>query len=172
MRATREPSAAFSALLERALAVLVAERLREGIATKTAAADLLAAFAAVRDRVERRMPQVLDDYRRKLVARVNEFLADKARALEPSDVIREVALYADRVDATEELQRIAAHLQRARELLSQGGEVGRSLEFLLQELLREVNTLGSKAQDVEIAHAVVAMKAHIDKLRELVANLE
>ena len=115
---------------------------------------------------------MLIEYRARLLARINEFLAAQAKPLQAADVLREVALFAERVDAAEELGRLDAHLARARALLAQGGEVGRSLEFLLQEMLREINTLGSKSQDVEIAHAVVGMKADVDKLRELVANLE
>ena len=171
-RAAREPSPEFQALAERAVAALMGEREREGAATLEYVTGLVADFVVARDRVARRAPEVFADYRSKLLARVNEVLADQAKPLTPADVIREVALYADRVDITEELQRITAHVGRVRELLAAGGEIGRTLEFLLQELLREVNTVGSKSQDVEIAHDVVSMKASVDKLRELVANLE
>ena len=171
-RAAREPSPEFQALAERAVAALMGERQREGTATLEYVTGLVADFVVARDRVARRAPEVFADYRSKLLARVNEVLADQAKPLTPSDVIREVALYADRVDVTEELQRITAHVGRVGELLAAGGEIGRTLEFLLQELLREVNTVGSKSQDVEIAHDVVSMKASVDKLRELVANLE
>jgi len=88
------------------------------------------------------------------------------------DLVREVAIYADRVDVAEELQRLAAHLAEIRAALGQPGEVGRRLEFLLQELLRETNTLASKSPDVALSHAAVAMKSCIDRLKEQVANLE
>lgn len=171
-RTRREPSAEFVALVERAVAALCAERRREGQAMAQAVARLLDSLTAARAAAAQRAPAALVDYRARLLARVNEFLAGQAKALEPNDVLREVAMFAERVDADEELSRLNAHLGRARVLLDQGGEVGRSLEFLLQEMLREINTLGSKSQDVEIAHAVVGMKADVDKLRELVANLE
>ncbi|MEZ5964474.1 MAG: YicC/YloC family endoribonuclease [Planctomycetota bacterium] len=172
-RLARDLPADVADLLERALAALVRERQREGEATARVVGDLLAELGRARVRVAARAPRALADYRGRLLARVNEVLAGQTKTpLEPSDVIREVAMYAERTDVTEELQRIDAHLDRALELLRQGGEVGRALEFLMQELLREVNTVGSKAQDVEIAHDVVAMKANIDRLRELVANLE
>ena len=86
--------------------------------------------------------------------------------------MREVALFADRVDVAEELQRLRAHTDEIRSLLHKGGEVGRRLEFLLQELLRETNTLGSKSPDTEVAHTVVAMKSCIATIKEQVANLE
>lgn len=172
-RVARDLPPDVAALLERALSALAHERLREGEATARMVGALLADLGRARDRVAQRAPQVAADYRGRLLTRVNEVLAGQAKVtLEPSDVIREVAMFAERIDVHEELQRIGAHLDRAQQLLRQGGEVGRSLEFLMQELLREVNTVGSKAQDVEVAHDVVAMKANIDKLRELVANVE
>ena len=87
-------------------------------------------------------------------------------------MIRELALFAERADIAEETQRTGAHVERLRDLLDRGGEIGRRLEFLLQEVLREVNTIGSKSSDVEIAHLVVAMKASLERLREQAANLE
>lgn len=171
-RARREPSAEFQTLVDRAVAALCAERRREGQVMASGIARLLDNLIAARAAAAQRAPAALADYRARLLLRVNEFLAGQARTLEPNDVLREVAMYAERVDAGEELSRLDAHLLRARGLLAQGGEIGRSLEFLLQEMLREINTLGSKSQDVEIAHAVVGMKADVDKLRELVANLE
>lgn len=172
-RVGRELPPEVAALVEQALTSLTREREREGELTARALTDLLASFGRARDKVAVRAPQALAEYRGRLLKRVNEVLAGQAnKPIEPGDVIREVAMYAERTDVSEELQRIDAHLGRAVELLQQGGEVGRALEFLMQELLREVNTVGSKAQDVEIAHDVVAMKANIDKLRELVANVE
>jgi uncharacterized protein (TIGR00255 family) len=162
----------FARLVEQAVGALMAERAREGHDTVAHVDALLAGLAQTRTRVAARAPAVIAEYRGKLLARVNEVLAAQQVALTPADVIREVALYAERADVAEELQRLGAHLARAQQLLAAGGEVGRTLEFLAQEMLREVNTLGSKAQDVEIAHEVVSMKASIDKLRELVANLE
>jgi uncharacterized protein (TIGR00255 family) len=83
-----------------------------------------------------------------------------------------VALFADRVDVAEELQRLDAHLGELRAILAAGGDVGRRFEFLLQELLRETNTLGSKSPDTTIAHTVVAMKSAIDRMKEQAANLQ
>jgi uncharacterized protein (TIGR00255 family) len=125
-------------------------------------------LAAVRVRA----PAVVGEHRRKLLQRVNEVLAERAVAVEDKDVVREVALLADRVDVAEEVQRLNAHIARARVEIERGGTIGRTLEFLSQEMLREVNTIGSKTPDVEVAHRVVAMKSAIEKLREQTANLE
>jgi uncharacterized protein (TIGR00255 family) len=86
--------------------------------------------------------------------------------------VREVALFADRVDVAEELHRAQAHVAEVEALLARGGELGKRLEFLLQELLRETNTLGAKSPDTAIAHAVVAMKTSIERMKEQAANLE
>ncbi len=123
-------------------------------------------------RIRAHAPEMLDQHRSKILQRVNEFLETKARQLDDQDVIRELALYADRVDISEELQRMDSHLERFAAGLDRGGEIGRRLEFLLQEMLRETNTIGSKSPDVEIAHAVVDLKSEIEKLKEQVANLE
>lgn len=171
-RVSVEPPADVVALLERALAVLCDARAREGRATVAAMHGHVAELDAAVERVTARAPQVVAAHRERLLERVNEFLAGRAHQLEPSDVVRELGLFADRVDVTEELVRLRAHTAQIRAVLGDGGEVGRRLEFLLQEVLREVNTIGSKSPDVEIAHTVVDMKSHLDRLREQAANLE
>jgi uncharacterized protein (TIGR00255 family) len=168
---SRALPADLSGLLVEATDALLADRQREGAATADA---ILLEVAAVIDAVARiraRAPQVAADYRHKLLTRVNEFLAERANAMEDRDVIREVALFADRVDTSEELQRLDSHMAEVRAQLDAGGPSGRSLEFLVQEMLREANTLGSKSPDVEIAHLVVRIKSSIEKLKEQAANL-
>ncbi len=104
---------------------------------------------------------------------MQEFVARHVPAAPPApELVREVAAFADRVDVAEELQRLSAHIAEVRAVLARGGEVGRRLEFLLQELLRETNTLGSKSPDTTIAHAVVAMKTCVERMKEQAANLE
>ncbi|MBK8975543.1 MAG: YicC family protein [Planctomycetes bacterium] len=159
-------------LLDTALDALIEEREVEGERTATAIASYLDGLDALRGEVEQRAPQVAADYRQRLLARVNEFLDDRGATLEDRDVVREVALFADRVDVSEELQRLRSHTARLRDTLEAGGEVGRGMEFLLQEVLREVNTIGSKSPDVAVSHAVVDMKSLVDKLKEQAANLE
>ncbi len=159
-------------LVAEALDGLVHEREREGAATASAMTALVETVEAGRSSVAARAPALQQEYRERLLARVEEFVTARGVQLEAGDVVREVALFADRVAIAEELQRLGTHLSRLRELLAGGGAIGRKLEFLLQEVLREVNTIGSKSPDVAIAHDVVAMKAAVDKLKEQAANVE
>ena len=160
------------ALLSAALDALLQHREVEGRATVLAMRKDLAQIGTQLRAVNERWPQVLTEHRRRLLERVNEFLATRAAALEPSDIVHEVAMFADKVDVGEEVQRLTTHLGKAETMLQQGGEIGRALEFLLQEILREVNTLGSKVPDVVVSHAVVEMKLAIERLKEQAQNLE
>lgn len=163
----------FAALLDAALDDCIAHRRGDGAATAAAIVAQLEEFAALCRTVNARAPQLIDDYRARLLRRVQEFVAVHVPAPPPAvDLVREVGLFAERVDVAEEQQRLQAHVAELRAALAQGGEIGRRIEFLLQELLRETNTLGSKSPDAAMAHAVVAMKSCIDRIRELAANLE
>lgn len=159
-------------LVDRALDALQQRRLAEGASIAAEMKQQMAACEAAFGRIRQRAPELIAIHRDKLLARVGEVLKAQGIALEPADLVREVALFADRSDVSEELHRIELHLAEVRSTIAQGGEMGRRLEFLLQELLRETNTLGSKSPDVAIAHDVVAMKSCIDKLKEQAANLE
>ncbi len=160
------------ALLERALAALTAHRRADGEGTAAAIRAQLDQFDASLQLAEARAPGLAAEYRERLLQRVRELAAAHVPEPPPAfDVVREVALFADRVDVAEELQRLHAHVAAVRTLLARGGEVGRQLEFLLQELLRETNTLGAKSPDTTIAHAVVAMKGNVDRMKEQAANL-
>jgi uncharacterized protein (TIGR00255 family) len=163
--------AAFLAHVEQALDALVVMRAREGVAL---AADLRKNAAALRDfvaRIETRMPAVLAAHKAALERRIQE-LVGRSVTLEPADLAREVALLCDKLDVSEELARLASHLAQFDELLAKGGRAGRQLDFLVQELLREVNTIGSKCSDAEAAHLVVEAKTHVERLREQVQNIE
>lgn len=161
------------ALLEQAFAELAEHRAADGRGTVTAIRAELDQLESLREQATARAPAVVAEYRDRLLQRVREFVAAHLPAAPPAfDVVREVAAFADRVDVAEELQRLAAHVAEVRAVLARGGEVGRRLEFLLQELLRETNTLGAKSPDAAIAHVVVAMKAAVERMKEQVANLE
>ncbi len=160
------------ALLERALADLQQARRGEGEAIRSAMVGDLALLVREREAIHLRAPQIASEYRDRLLGRIEEFLRDRGSTIEPKDVIRELAIFADRIDVAEEVQRLGVHLEKLRALLAAGGEVGRALEFLLQEALREVNTLGSKSPDVTVAHGIVAMKSALERLKEQAANLE
>ena len=154
-----------------ALADLVTMREREGAALE---ADLRANAAAVAKesaRIGKRMPKVVREHHKKLQQRMQELLGGQVK-LAASDLPRELALLADRMDVSEELARLSSHLGQWASLLDKGGAIGRQLDFLVQEMLREANTIGSKCNDAEVAHSVVEVKTRIERLREQVQNVE
>lgn len=156
---------------ESALDELVASRAAEG---KSLERDLRRNAAAIRRlvaRIGKRMPGVVRAHMQNLERRVRE-LAQEATGVQPSDLARELALIADRVDVSEELARLASHMGQLEAVLDKGGAVGRQLDFLVQELHREANTIGSKCNDAEVAHLVVELKTHIERVREQVQNVE
>lgn len=117
-------------------------------------------------------PQVVRDYRDRLLDRVRELLQATDVAVGSSDLIREVSIYSERCDINEEITRLRSHLEQFDAFMNQSSSQGRKLEFLSQEMFREVNTIGSKANHVPIAHCVVEMKAAIEKMREILQNVE
>ncbi|MHC4341538.1 MAG: endoribonuclease YicC domain-containing protein [Planctomycetota bacterium] len=137
--------------------------------------DLLAIVKRMRKTlgaIRKRAPQVVAEYHIRLKDRLNQLLAQTEMAIDDATLAREVAILADRADITEEITRLGAHLQQFEEYLASDGDVGRTLDFLTQEMLREGNTIGSKSNDVEIARAVIALKSDVDRLKEQSANLE
>jgi uncharacterized protein (TIGR00255 family) len=118
------------------------------------------------------LPAIAGDYRRRLLDRVRNALAECGVTVQPDHLIREVALYADRTDVSEEVARLSAHLDQFAELVRKGDEAGRKLEFVIQEMGREANTLGSKVGDVGVSRHVIEIKATLEKIRELVQNVE
>ncbi len=157
-------------IAERAVRELLGMRAREGAALATELGRRLAALEAGARAIEQRAPERLTAE----LARLKKAVAELAAGV-PVDEQRlavEVALMADRVDITEELVRLRTHLAACREALVADGAVGKQLGFLAQELLREVNTIGSKANDAGITQAVIAMKGELEKFREQLDNLE
>lgn len=147
-------------------------RAREGA---TIAADLTAHCQAIRDRVEQirvRAPQVIDDYHKKLKKRIEELTAHAKLRLEEEALAREVAFFAERSDISEELSRLDSHLTQFVQSCESTQQAGRRLDFISQELLREANTIGSKACDTEVARWVVDIKCLIDRIKEQVQNVE
>ena len=161
---------AICSVLDRALADFDAMRTREG---EKLQADILSRAAAIEAKValvEARSPQTAAEYRARLEARMSEVLSNVQ--LDPARILTEAAIFADKVAVDEETVRLRSHIGQLRELLAQGGAVGRKLDFLIQEFNREANTIGSKCSDLEISRLVVDMKAEIEKIREQVQNLE
>lgn len=158
--------------LETALGKLGSMRQGEGRAMATELFALHGTISAELAAVRGLLPRVMADYRERILERVRQAVADAGVSVQPDHLIREVALFADRTDVAEEVTRLSAHLNQFAELVRKGDEAGRKLEFVLQEMGREANTLGSKAGDVTISRHVFEIKAALEKLRELVQNVE
>jgi len=122
------------------------------------------------ERVKERSPETVRLYRERLYQKLQEVLGD--RQIDEQRVLTEAAVFADRVAVDEETVRLESHLSALEEILRSQGAVGRKLDFLVQEMNREANTIGSKAQDIEIARVVVDIKAEIEKIREQIQNIE
>jgi uncharacterized protein (TIGR00255 family) len=112
------------------------------------------------------------EYAVRLSERIAELTAGQGINLDPQSLAREVAIYADRTDVTEEIERFQRHLDSFLEVVQKGGPVGKELDFIVQELNREANTIGSKCSNFEITRRVISMKSDIEKIREQVQNLE
>jgi uncharacterized protein (TIGR00255 family) len=166
--------AALRQCLERALGTaldaVVKMRRAEGEATLADMAERLRLLEGMLAEVEARAPQVPGEWLAKLEARLAKLKNDLD--LDPQRLGQELAIYADRCDISEELTRFKSHLVQFRALFSQDEAVGRQMDFLVQELNREVNTMGSKSNDAELTRKVVAMKAELEKIREQVQNIE
>jgi uncharacterized protein (TIGR00255 family) len=165
---------AIAAATHAALDALDAMRETEGRALEREVAARLALIATIVPTVEERSSKSAADHRTKLKTRVDALLAASRSdaTLEPSRVEQEIALLADRLDVTEEIARLGSHLRQAEELVTREREpVGRRLDFLLQELLRETNTIGSKSADSTIAQSVVQLKAELERIREQIQNV-
>ena len=156
--------------LKAALKALIQMRAREGMTLQKDLEQRLEKIGLALERIKKQAPFVTEHYREKLQAR----LKAAGFTLESSDerMLRELALFADRSDIAEEVTRFDSHIQQARQLMQSTDAVGRSLDFLLQEMFREVNTMGSKANDTEILKDVVALKAELERIREQVQNIE
>ena len=140
------------------------KRLSEDILSRLSTIEKLAAT------VEERSPECVREYREKLDARMREIL--ESVTVDPQRILTEAAIYADKIAVDEETVRLHSHIDQFREMIKKGGAIGRKLDFLVQELNREVNTIGSKANDLQITSTVVDIKAEIEKIREQVQNIE
>jgi len=149
---------------------LDAMRLREGEALTIDLHKRRRTLEELTGKIGLRVPLMVEEYQLKLQQRLAKLLGDTD--MDPQRLAQEVALLADRCDVTEELVRLASHFAQFDETLNLQEPVGRKLDFLMQELNREVNTIGSKANDVEITSLVVTLKAEMEKMREQVQNIE
>jgi uncharacterized protein (TIGR00255 family) len=160
------------ATLKTALQDLQSMRLREGEAMARQFFVSLDQIQSWKEQIELRAPAVIAEYRSKMEQRIRTTLASLGHQADELDLLREVLVFADRCDVSEEITRLASHLVQFRSAIDQSDSQGRRLDFLIQELFREVNTIGSKANDSQISQLVVSIKTTIEQMRELVQNVE
>ena len=158
------------AVAEEALTAHAAMRQTEGGKLAEDVLERGETISTLLGRVEERSPGIVEEYRSRLTAKLQEVLG--STQIEESRILTEAAIYADKVAVDEETVRLRSHLSQLREMLEQGGAIGRKLDFLIQEFNREANTIGSKCSDIETARLVVDIKAEIEKIREQVQNIE
>jgi uncharacterized protein (TIGR00255 family) len=157
-----------SGMAREAIAEFSASRQREGEKLKAMLLSRVEGIEGWVKKIEPLMPQILADYHAKLNARLREALG----ATDDERVRQEVALFGIKIDVAEEISRLGAHLSEVRRVLAKGGAAGKRLDFLMQELNREANTLGSKSVSAEVSAAAMEMKILIEQMREQVQNLE
>jgi uncharacterized protein (TIGR00255 family) len=159
-------------VLDQALASLQEMRVDEGAAMEKDLRENLEILRGAIARIRERSPLVVADYRERMLERVRTALADHDVELDASHIIREIAIFADRCDISEEIVRFESHLEQFEATLELTEAAGRKLEFVSQEMGREANTIGSKSNDVEIAAEVVTIKSSLERIREMIQNVE
>lgn len=159
-----------SPVLEAALEQFFAMRGAEGGRMKDDVSARAETILGLVENIERRSPQTVEEYRVKLKERIAEMLG--GAGVDEQRILTEAAVFADKVSVAEETVRLRSHISQFTGLLGAGGAVGRRLDFLVQEMNREANTIGSKCADAQIAHWVVDMKAEIENIREQIQNIE
>lgn len=162
--------AAVSTVAQEALNGFVAMREREGARLKEDVLSRLATILENVEYIEERSPETVKEYNEKLLGRLKELLADTH--IDEQRILTEAAIFADKIAVAEETVRLRSHISQLTSFLDSSEAVGKKMDFLVQELNREANTIGSKAQDVEIARRVVSVKAEIEKIREQIQNIE
>lgn len=158
--------------LQAAIDQLTTMRTAEGEALAVDLNDQCKAVAACLDAIEKQAPTVSESYRKRIQDRVNESLSSLNVTLDPSDLIREVALFTDRSDISEEIVRLRSHLQQFVEAQNLPESAGRKMEFICQEMGRETNTIGSKANDALISQQIVEIKTALERIREQIQNVQ
>ncbi|HET9113093.1 MAG TPA: YicC/YloC family endoribonuclease [Burkholderiales bacterium] len=164
----RDMTAPCLALLDQALPAFVASRQREGAKLAQYIVERLDAMQSKITELEPMLPELIAAYRQKLKLRFDELTADA----DNDRIMQEIALFAQKIDVGEEMSRLQVHIQAVRRILQQRGAIGKELDFLMQELNREANTLGSKSVSVETTRIAMALKVLIEQMREQVQNLE
>jgi uncharacterized protein (TIGR00255 family) len=160
------------ALMSQALEEFTAARAREGEKLKALLLERVARMEVLVQKVQPRIPLLVAAYQERVAARLRDALKEFAAPLDEDRIRQELVLFASKVDVEEELSRLSAHLVETRRILTDGGAAGKRLDFLMQELNREANTLGSKSVDVDVSQASIELKVLIEQMREQVQNIE
>lgn len=163
---------ALAGVVSDALIRLQTARAEEGRAMADELLVLGKAVAIQLGRIADRGPELIAAYHKRVAERVQSLVQDQGVTIEPNDLIREVAIFSERADISEEIVRLRAHLAQYVDVIHEPESAGRKLEFVVQEMGRETNTIGSKANDVEISRCVVEIKGSLEKIRELIQNIE
>jgi uncharacterized protein (TIGR00255 family) len=163
---------AVQTVLLSALENLEQMRRQEGKAMAENLRDNCRTMAAELEQIKERAPFVVGDYRTRLEERLNRFLAERGVSVQTADLLREVSIFSERCDVSEEIVRLGSHLEQFQKAMDLPENSGRKLEFITQEMVRETNTIGSKANDVEISQRVIEIKAMIERIREMIQNVE
>ena len=159
-------------VLNLAIDGMLAMRKREGENLVATILTKVQTLEGIREEVVTRSPEVVEAYRQKLAARINEILtSDQREFYDDNRLAAEVAIFADKCAIDEEMARLSSHFSQARKILAEDGSVGKKMDFLVQEINREVNTTGSKANDIEITSRVLTMKNLVEEIREQIQNL-
>ena len=149
---------------------LVASRIAEGENLKKDLLAKLEVMLELVDRIEARAPQIQEEYRAKLTAKVEELLTDVH--IDEGRLATEITIFADKICTDEELVRLRSHISGTRDTLTEGGSIGRKLDFIAQEMNREANTILSKANDLTVSNIAIELKTDIEKVREQIQNIE
>ena len=157
-------------VLDRSLDAFIRMRETEGSRLKADVESRAERILALVSQIEERSPQTVKEYEQKLLARLQEMLSDVK--IEEQRILTEAAIFADKVAVAEETVRLRSHFDQFRKMLNSEEAIGRKLDFIVQEMNREANTIGSKAVDSQIAYLVVEIKAEIEKIREQIQNIE
>jgi uncharacterized protein (TIGR00255 family) len=162
--------AVLSQTIEEALGQCDSMRQREGDALLVDFSQRLHSFSETLEQVAEAVPGLLEQRKALLQERLEKLLGGVQ--IDPMRLVQEVVILADKTDVTEEIVRLRSHMQQFRSIVTENGAVGRKLDFLIQEFLREVNTLASKISDAHIAHLTVELKSELEKMREQIQNIE
>ena len=155
-----------------ALKMLQDMRQAEGEAMAKDLAENCKSISDELGQIEAKSPQIVESFRQRLTDRVNKILTDHDVTVDATDIIREVGIYSERCDISEETVRLRSHLEQFDKIASGKESAGRKLEFLIQEMVRETNTIGSKCNDSDVAMHVVEIKTLIERMREMIQNVE